>query len=425
MKRLLAHTAEQRISLVLHGSGAGIRFALAVLAARILTQHGYGVFELGLAIGLFATNLSNLGLSTLLLQRLPDQAHGGEPARAAAESVWAWQAVAVASLLIGAAFLALGHVFGVEWAPVAAPVVVGWAVATVSIDSLRATEHIAMAYAPVHVGAPLLVTVGLYFVYSTDQRATPVAVATALGVGYLLVSGLQEAYLYRDLINQESGETGIETAGEQRPPLWGGAVFALSQLGLSAAHVIDIYLAGVVLGYEAAAVYAASTRLARLVMLPTAAVLNALPGEFGKWKALGVSRQMQRQVSQSARAATVAATFTAMAVVGLANWLLQLFGEDYSAGGVIVGILAISHVVNAMTGPAVHVLNVSGEGWSVTRIVVMAAVVQAVLGTAGALTAGIVGLALGTAAAAVAANISLAIAAERKTGLRCWPCVKL
>jgi O-antigen/teichoic acid export membrane protein len=89
--------------------------------------------------------------------------------------------------------------------------------------------------------------------------------------------------------------------------------------------------------------------------------------------------------------------------------LLNLFGAEYTVGTVLLPILAIGQLVNALAGPVMYILNMTGKEKLSQRIMIWMTLLNIVLNVALIPTYGIVGAAIATTISMVTWNVIAAL----------------
>ncbi len=361
---------------------------LAVLGWQLFVARSLGVAAFGLfaaisSLLVMATQLGKLGLEPTTLRfvaayRATKSAAllaGFRHFRARALRTSQLVGVGVAALVLAMPFLGLST--GTWWAILIA---VGmWSVALVlevAMADLRAcgwtqrSELIAMVLRPTLSA----LTLGVLLVLGCTASA---AVAlTALGVTYVLLLILA-SFVGRAAHSDEP----LVAPDESEKPQWRQAAgfftwFALLQAILTQA---DIGVVGLLVGNDAAGKYAAAARLAQLATLGlmTASAIGAplLAGTFAQANLPRLQQLVQRM-------ALVAAMLMLPALVVLAIFgrtFLSVFGEDFVAGYVPMLILLLGQFVNAITGSAGQLLNMTGHHRDTARAQTLVAVLQLIL----------------------------------------------
>ena len=96
---------------------------------------------------------------------------------------------------------------------------------------------------------------------------------------------------------------------------------------------------------------------------------------------------------------------TALVVIFFSEELLNMFGAEYIAGAVIVPILAVGQLVNALAGPVMYILNMTGREKLSQRIMIWMTALNIILNVVLIPMYGIVGAAIATTISMVTWNV--------------------
>jgi O-antigen/teichoic acid export membrane protein len=100
------------------------------------------------------------------------------------------------------------------------------------------------------------------------------------------------------------------------------------------------------------------------------------------------------------------------------------FGEAFEAGATCLVWLAAGQAVNALCGPVMYLLNMTGHERPAQRIVWAAALVNLALNLWAIPRFGIAGAAVATALSMALWNVAAAVAVKRLLGLSVWDALK-
>lgn len=404
----------------------GLGLAGAVVLARALGPHGYGVYGLALAWVTVVALPAQLGLPTLLVR---------EVARYHSRAQWAqlrgllrWSNLAIfasapllAGALLGAAALLRDGAHG-ALAPVlacGALLVPLGALSAVRSGALRGMHRAVAGQAPellVRPGA-LLVLVAAWLTWAgplTPARAMAaqvLAAAIAWAVGALVLARTLPAPV-----------RAAAPVFEQRR--WFASLVPLSALGgvQLLSGQVDVLLLGALGAPAQVGLYRVATQGALLVSFGLIAVNMAIAPEIARLHAAGRGAALQRLLTRAARVAIG----TALPVAALLWWrgdalLGALFGAPFTHAYAALAVLCAGQLVNACAGPVGMLLNMAGHERDTLRAVTLATLVGAGVSALAIPRFGALGAAAGNAAALVLWNVLLCIQARRRTGLRCVP----
>jgi O-antigen/teichoic acid export membrane protein len=160
----------------------------------------------------------------------------------------------------------------------------------------------------------------------------------------------------------------------------------------------DILLVGALVGTTPAGLYAAASRLSRLITFGHNAGNQIAAPMIAELHRKGELHRLQRLVSLSAWGSTLSAGAFAAAIAAAGKLLLGLFDPSFRTGYAILLVLAAGQVVNAVTGPVGYLLNMTGHQDVNARILAWITALNLVLNLPAILIAGPLGAAVVTSA---------------------------
>lgn len=192
----------------------------------------------------------------------------------------------------------------------------------------------------------------------------------------------------------------------------------LAGLGAAIAR-LDILILSIFVAPAELASYALATRLAEVLHVPLVAMGFVLAPRIASARAAGTLQALGREVTRSARVATMATLPLALACMAVPGELLSLlFGGAYAEGAHALRLLAAAHLFNVVAGPVGMLLVMSGH----TRDTIMALASSAAIGACFALLLaepyGLAGVAFASAIAMVSCNLALWFRVRSRLGIR-------
>jgi len=397
--------------------GAASAYALAWLVGRGEGPEAYGQFELGLTVLTMAAMFSRLGLDAVMVKWLAatrvDGHVGVQRTLARRASMW----------VLGASLLLAGSVWwsttqlqeslgGDEglWTAVAwgVPAMALWGLAS---EMLRGLGRMA-GYASVQQGVltalavALMLSLGLDVVSAFGAALLVVGVAAAAHVAWSLPKGSKA-------IDMPASYRGSAMLSTGWPMLLGSAMFLVMSW-------TDTLLLGHFLDEAEVGVYRVAFRLAAVITLVQAAVNSYAAPWFAERHAVGDDAGLRQALAQTTglNVAFSVPAFLALAVAPA--WWMGWFGPAFESGAMCLLCLALGQLVNALCGPVMYLLNMTGHERVAQRIVWVAALLNLALNVWAIPRFGILGAAASTAATMVLWNVAAAVAVHRRLGLSVW-----
>lgn len=393
-------------------AGAGAAYALAAVISRQAGIAAFGTFELAVTLVWIAAMVGRLGLDGAWVRYLPEaRLAGGIQGGAPAQSVALVLAVSTV-LGAGMTFLSplLGQTFSsphlslaLRWAWLAVP---GLAVTGLAAEMLRGAERLS-AYAWLQRGTLFLVTLAFFALGLPEfQSFALVAVAAALIALALTLRALPRAATGLDLSMRQL----LRTAG---PMLLTAATFELMSW-------TDTLLCGLYLDEASVGRYRLAFRFAALLTLGQTAINAALAPKLSRAHTSGDTSGLIAMLSQVSKwnwvIALAGTTFLLLAGPGLLEW----FGADEGSASATLRVLLIGAAFNAISGPVLTLMNMTGAERRARDIVAVSAVLNLVLNMLWIPRFGIVGAAWATTLSTVLWNGWAMAWVWRERGIWTW-----
>lgn len=423
LRQHLAQAAAGSAALAL--SSKLLMLLTSVVLARWMGASGYGVYATATALVLLLTVPAGLGLPTLVIRLLASYAAHQEWGRMRGLLVRGNQAVLGASLLMACLAASMIWIFSERFGPdkasaffLAVPLIPLIALGAMRSAALRGLHHVVLGQLPENLIMPglfLALVGGGWLVQGGAAALSPeyalgarlVAVAVAFGVGaVLLLKRLPPA------VRQ------AEPQYESRS--WARA--ALPLLFIAGINIInaqtDVLMLAALQGSESAGIYQAAVRGAELVAFSLVIANMAIQPSLARLYAAGDTFRLQRLVTWSARGATAAALpLTAVMILWGRPIMGALFGAEFTRGAVALAILSVAQLINAFTGPANTLLDMTGHQNDTLKAVATGVLSNVFLNALLIPYWDIVGAAIATGASLILCNALLVILVRRRLGL--------
>lgn len=407
------------ISLAIKLIGIALGFAQAVIAARVLGAHGYGLVAVALAVVQVGATIAVLGFNTLSVREIAGWLATGATHHLAPFTRRAVATVLLISILIGC-FIVLTYAFApgllAQYADVllfSALIIPGWAMIQLLRGIAQGFGDVSGAQWPGEILRPALVITlalgSLPLIPRLTAETFLLFYATAAFVGVLVASMIARRHLAAHWSNG---------ADETLPPNW--MAKAVPFLGLSVSAVLLGELATLILAIfatpEQAGLYQPVARLTPILALPaTAATMRYAPRVAEFWRSDQIDRlaSVTRIFSISTTGLTTLAT---LVLAGFGQWLLMIFGPEFTTVAPLLWIIGAAQVFDAACGPAGPILMMTGKSGVALRGYAYAVVVNALLGLALIPPHGATGAAIAVACGIVTANVFMLRDVCKKNG---------
>ncbi len=400
----------------------GIRFLISLALARLLGAEGYGAYSFALAcVGVLSVP-ALLGFDGLLLR---------EVARFRARERWgsltgllrrARQMTLVASLGLALAGAGLAWAFSGQ---LERPMLAAFWIALFALPFVTQTRviqatmigllRITAAQVPEIAFQPTLL---LTLIAATAMLADRLDAQVA--VGLYGVSALAAFVLATGLWRRARKAVMQPAVPEYATGAWlrSAVPFALTSglnvLGAS----LGVLMLAPMQGAQATGIFGIASAAAALIALPLIAINTPLAPAVSTVFSEGDKAKLQGLATKAARSAFLLCLPLALIYVLFGEYLLWVFGEEFTAGYTALVILTVGQMFNAAMGSVGILLQMTGHEHDVAVGLAIAVAVNVVVNLALIPVWGVGGAALGAAANMILWNALLAIQVRRKLAIR-------
>ena len=105
-----------------------------------------------------------------------------------------------------------------------------------------------------------------------------------------------------------------------------------------------------------------------------------------------------------------------IAILIFPSFVLDFFGEEFTAGVIPLIILAIGQIINALCGPVMYLLNMTGKEKQARNIIIIASIINVALNLYFIPFYGLIGAAIATVVSTVVWNIMAVFQIKRDYG---------
>ena len=405
--------------------GAASAYALAWWVSRHEGPAAYGRFELTLTVLTIAALAARLGLDGVLVKWMAASKVKGEERvqRRLVGRVMLVTGLLAAPLL--AALMwgcspSLTSWFGDEtlaqtwpWVAAGVPILTVWGVSSEALRGLSRMKSHALLQPGIVAAGAVACMGGLGWNIVPSYAAS--LVASALLGAVLLVAALPKCTKTPTPLSSEWGWRPMLRTGW--PMLLGSAMFLVMSW-------TDTLLLGHFLEEDQVGIYRVAFRMAAVVTLVQAAVNSYAAPLFAERHAAGDRAGLKSALRQTTLLNVAFSVPAFVALVAVPAWWLGWFGDAFVVGATCLVWLAVGQVVNALCGPVMYLLNMTGHERQAQRIVWIAAIGNLAMNVWAIPRFGIEGAAVATALSMAVWNVAAAVAVKRLLGLLVWDAIR-
>ena len=196
-----------------------------------------------------------------------------------------------------------------------------------------------------------------------------------------LLAAICAGLIYMLAMNRHLGTQLCHRKIEFQTRDWFGGMIPLILSGalLSIDTRIGVLLLGTLGNTEDTGKFHAAFRLAELITLGHAVANILIEPTIAKLYNSGELDKLQRQLTITARAECIVTLPVALILIFAGEWLLGIFGEEFTTAAPALTILAITQIVNAGLGSVVPILNMTNHARDTAKGVALGVIVNIVL----------------------------------------------
>lgn len=396
--------------------GAASGYALAWWVTRHEGAAAYGRFELALTVLTILALGSRLGLDGVLVKWMAaTKAKGLQQF----QSRLVMRAVVVVLTVSLGGVLVMNHGLAARltdwlgdgsmdlawpWVAAGIPVMATWGLSSEALRGLARMKTYALLQPGMVMAVTVMLMVGL------GWQVIP-SYALALGVFSLAAVALLVVGL-----SWKASETPTEEWGWRSMVATGWPMLMSSAMFLIMSWT-DTLLLGHFLEEDQVGIYRVAFRMAAVVTLVQAAVNSYAAPLFAERHALGDAAGLREALRQTTWLNIAFSVPAFLMLVAAPAWWLSWFGDAFQVGRTCLLWLAAGQLVNALCGPVMYLLNMTGHERVAQRIVWTAAGLNLALNLWAIPRFGIEGAAVATALSMALWNGAAAWAVHRRLGL--------
>ena len=409
-------------ALLVQGGGALLILLSEIVLARLLGVTQFGIYATVTAWMFMLVLLGTLGFNHALLRYVPtyiaSESWGllrGILKRTARWTLVASLAIVAATLLVvwgGQHFMAAGIALAFTVALIGLPLQV---LSGLRQATLRGLQQIARALLPEYIVRPLILLLLCLIVASASAGMDAVMALAlnllAIGVAFLIGALWQRRYLPNEATRYEP----VYQDREWREVAW--PLFMLVGLATVESSRTDIMLLGVLVNADAAGIYAASNRLAEIVLFVIASMNAAAAPMMARLHATGQRPELQSLVSMATLGVLAMALPLSCVLLLFGEPILQWFGAAFAAGYLPLVVLLASQLVVALAGSVMLLLTLTGYQTNAAKFMAWGVALKLLLAFILIPIFGMLGAAISTLCGALLWNMSMLVSVRRNMGV--------
>jgi len=190
---------------------------------------------------------------------------------------------------------------------------------------------------------------------------------------------------------------------------------------MSVVQLVTLWSSTLMLGIWASSadvgIFGVADRTARLLSFFLMAVNSIAAPKFAALYKQNNILALERTARNSAALVTAMAAPLSLLFLIMPDWVIGMFGLEFSSGGIVLSILSVGQLINVVTGSVGFLLMMCGYESLMRNIIAICAVISVITNLLLIPTLGVVGAALATATTLSLQNILSAIFVWRRLGI--------
>ncbi len=350
-------------------AGAGLSFGSQVALARILGAESFGVYVYALNCAKIAVLIGTLGFSTASVRFVAEYISNEKWSLLKEYLRYSRRTTFILSIVVAVVFGTGAFLIYAPknpeqaWTFAIAAVVIPLSVQMkVGSAELRGLKHVVRARLPKSVALPSVLVVAV-FLSGGVLGLSPTGVVGMSGyvIAVAGAMGLIDWFRTRSLPARVAATGGYSMKG--RRAYW--LKTARDMVLIAGFNMIlfraDTIMVGALVNPEAAGIYNVGSKIAHLLLFGLIAVNTILSPIASDLFSSGRTSELRNIVTRGAQASLAFSVVFIFCLLIFQNQVLKLFGEGFIEAKLAMWILVGGQLVNAAVGPAVVLLNMTGN----------------------------------------------------------------
>ena len=405
-------------------AGAGAGYVFAYLITSNYGAESFGIFELSLTALTIASLFARLGLGGALVRFIPEFVEKGAGANLRKVYRLAILLSLPFSILLGVLLYVyaydLAMLFGNEGLTtpfrIAAHIIPFATSYQINAEAYRGMKKM-KGYSILQRGTVILIAIAAFFILQFQGYETHLIPLFSFGIGVILLSVFAAFTTPRTLSKQVVSQTISKTDEIAIKPL---LKVAFPMLISTSMFMImswsDTLMIGYYLDESEVGIYRLAFKVATLITFAQFAINSIAAPMFSSFSAkndLAGLRKMTRNIGYMN---LIISTPIFIAILIFPSFVLDFFGEEFTDGVAPLIILAIGQIINAICGPVMYLLNMTGKEKQARNIIIVASIINVALNLYLIPLYGLMGAAIATGVSTVVWNIMAVFQIKKEYG---------
>jgi O-antigen/teichoic acid export membrane protein len=409
-------------------AGAGAGYVFAYLITSNYGARAFGIFELSLTALTIASVFGRLGLDGALVRFIPEFVEKKAPEHL--RKVYGY--ALILALPFSMVLAALLYVFSDAIALQLGSELLGDAFRITAFlipfstwfglnsEAFRGMRRM-VEYSIFQRGTVILLAIIAFFSFQyfeieIEDNLLPLI---AFGIGAILLSltaGIRTPRILSQIIPPAASNDKLIEPLEVKPLLRVAFPMLLSTSMFMIMNWTDTIMIGYYLDEKEVGIYRLAFKVASLITFAQFAINSIAAPMFSAFYAKNDLAGMKKIIRNIGYMNIAISTPIFIAILIFPSLVLDFFGEDFSAGAAPMIVLAIGQIINALCGPVMYLLNMTGKEKKARNIIIIASIINLGLNVYFIPIYGLMGAAFATAISTAVWNVMAVIQIKKEYG---------
>ena len=405
-------------------AGAGAGYIFAYLITTNYGAESFGIFELSLTALTIASLFARLGLGGALVRFISEFIEKGADVHLRKVYRLALFISLPFSIFLGVLLYLyayeLAMLFGNEALTtpfrIVAHIIPFATSYQINAEAYRGMKEMT-GYSILQRGTVIIIAIAVFFMLQFQDYETHLIPLFSFGTGVVLLSIFAAFTTPRTLSKQVVAKTTFKTDEIAIKPLLKVAFpMLISTSMFMIMNWTDTLMIGYYLDESEVGIYRLAFKVATLITFAQFAINSIAAPMFSSFSAKNDLASLRKMTLNIGYMNLIISTPIFIAILIFPSFVLDFFGEEFTTGVAPLIILAIGQIINAICGPVMYLLNMTGKEKQARNIIIVASIINIALNLYLIPIYGLMGAAIATGVSTVVWNIMAVFQIKKEYG---------
>lgn len=412
------------LAFTLKASGAGLSFAFNIIAARLLGAEGSGQYFLALSITAIGSLIGRVGLDNTLLRFIAIKSTNKDWAGVRGIYSLGMRIAISASLIVTLSILILAPwladklfknqqlIEPLRWMSLS---ILPFSVLNLQSECLKGIKHIREAMLVQSVGVPLISVILLIPLVS---RSGIIGACIAYLSGTIIVCVTGKWVWNNAMMNREATTKKILFS-----KIWGTCrpLFLVSLLNEGVRPWAPLFLLGILSTATEVGIFGAAMRIVSLTTFMLFTINNVLAPKLAELYTKNDMIMFATTARRSAGMIALLASPIFLLFILRSEWVMYVFGKEFTQGGFVLAVLAAGQIANVFTGSLGVILIITGNEKLTQNLTIASTIALVIISFLLIPSMGGIGAALAISISGTGLSVASAFYVQRRLGIKAIP----